>query len=79
MSFRPVRDRIHATTRKGAGLGQPVVHFEIVGQGAELHRYYAEPFGWDIDSNNPMDYGIVQREANVNAGGVGIGGVVKSV
>jgi uncharacterized protein len=56
-------------------MGQPVVHFEITGQdGPKLHSYYAELFGWEIDANNPMNYGVVQREGNVNADGIGIGG-----
>ena len=58
-------------------MGRPVVHFEIVGRDAEaLQRYYADLFGWEIDANNPMRYGIVQREGNVNADGIGIGGGV---
>ena len=58
-------------------MGQPVVHFEIVGKDAEkLQGYYAELFGWEIDKNNPQNYGIVQREGNLNADGVGIGGGV---
>jgi predicted enzyme related to lactoylglutathione lyase len=58
-------------------MGQPVVHFEIIGTDAEkLQSYYTELFGWEIDSNNPLNYGIVQREGNVNADGVGIGGGV---
>ncbi len=41
-------------------MGQPVVHFEIVGRNAEkLQSYYSELFGWEIDSNNPLNYGIV--------------------
>jgi predicted enzyme related to lactoylglutathione lyase len=56
-------------------MGQPVVHFEVVAKdGDKLKSYYAELFGWQIDSNNPMGYGIVDRESNVNADGVGIGG-----
>lgn len=58
-------------------MGQPVVHFEIVGRDAEkLHSYYADLFGWEIDASNPMKYGLVQREGNTNADGVGIGGGV---
>jgi predicted enzyme related to lactoylglutathione lyase len=58
-------------------MGQPVVHFEIIGtDGEKLQSYYSELFGWDIDTDNPMGYGVVQREANVNADGVGIGGGV---
>jgi uncharacterized protein len=56
-------------------MGQPVVHFEVLAKdGDTLKSYYAELFGWQIDSNNPMAYGIVDRESNVNADGVGIGG-----
>jgi predicted enzyme related to lactoylglutathione lyase len=58
-------------------MGQPVVHFEIVGQDADkLQSYYAELFGWSIDANNAMKYGLVAREDNLNADGIGIGGGV---
>jgi predicted enzyme related to lactoylglutathione lyase len=58
-------------------MGQPVVHFEIIGRDPEaLQRYYADLFGWEIDANNPMKYGVVQREGNVSPEGVGIGGGV---
>jgi predicted enzyme related to lactoylglutathione lyase len=58
-------------------MGQPVVHFEIVGKDAnKLQGYYSDLFGWQIDSNNPMKYGVVQREGNTNSDGVGIGGGV---
>ena len=58
-------------------MGQPVVHFEIIGKdGGKLQSYYADLFGWQIDAGNPMSYGIVQREGNTGADGVGIGGGV---
>ena len=58
-------------------MGQPVVHFEVIGKdGEKLRGYYAELFGWEIDADNPMGYGIVQRDGNTNADGVGIGGGV---
>jgi uncharacterized protein len=58
-------------------MGQPVVHFEVIGQdGEKSRRYYSELFGWEIDADNPMNYGIVQREGNTNSEGVGIGGGV---
>jgi uncharacterized protein len=58
-------------------MGQPVVHFEIVGKDPrKLHDYYSDLFGWEIHADNPMNYGIVPREGNVNAAGVGIGGGV---
>jgi predicted enzyme related to lactoylglutathione lyase len=56
-------------------MGQPVVHFEVLGKdGDKLRSYYADLFGWEIDANNPMKYGVVAREGNTNAEGVGIGG-----
>ncbi len=58
-------------------MGQPVVHFEIIGKdGEKLQSYYSDLFGWEINSDNPMNYGIVQRDGNTNAEGVGIGGGV---
>jgi predicted enzyme related to lactoylglutathione lyase len=58
-------------------MGQPVVHFEIIGTDAEaLRSYYSDLFGWEIDAGNPLGYGMVQREGNTNADGVGIGGGV---
>ncbi|HEX2273060.1 MAG TPA: VOC family protein [Acidimicrobiales bacterium] len=58
-------------------MGQPVVHFEVVGQdGPALQSFYSELFGWNFDTNNPMGYGVVTREDNVNPDGIGIGGGV---
>jgi uncharacterized protein len=58
-------------------MGQAVVHFEIVGKDADkLQGYYSDLFGWEFDSDNPMNYGVVQRDGNTNADGVGIGGGV---
>ena len=56
-------------------MGQPVVHFEIMGQdGAALASFYSDLFDWNVDVNNPVNYGIVAREENVNPDGIGIGG-----
>ena len=56
-------------------MGQPVVHFEVVGKdGPALRSFYSDLFGWKIDTNNPMNYGIVQRDENVSQDGTGIGG-----
>jgi predicted enzyme related to lactoylglutathione lyase len=56
-------------------MGQPVVHFEVIGQdGEKLQRYYSELFGWDIKADNEMNYGIVAREENLAPDGIGIGG-----
>jgi hypothetical protein len=57
-------------------MGQAVVHFEVIGKDAEkLQGFYSQLFGWDIDANNPMNYGMVQRESNLDQG-IGIGGGV---
>ncbi len=41
-------------------MGVPVVHFEIMGgKENQLEKFYGELFGWKIDSNNPMKYGLV--------------------
>jgi len=58
-------------------MGQPVVHFEVVGKdGKKLQQYYGELFGWEIDGDNDMNYGMVAREGNLGRDGVGIGGGV---
>jgi uncharacterized protein len=56
-------------------MGQPVVHFEIVAKDvAKIQSYYADLFGWEIDADNPVGYGVVPREGNTNPDGIGIGG-----
>ena len=58
-------------------MGQPVVHFEVIGKDSQgLQSFYSDLFGWEIDANNPMNYGIVQREGNTTSDGIGIGGGV---
>ena len=58
-------------------MGQPVVHFEVIGKDPEkLQGFYSDLFGWEIDANNPMNYGILQREGNMTDDGMGIGGGV---
>jgi predicted enzyme related to lactoylglutathione lyase len=52
----------------------PVVHFEIAGrQPKRLIAFYRRLFGWKIDSNNPIGYGLVKK----SRGGIG-GGVMKN-
>ena len=52
----------------------PVVHFEIQSSNPEkLHEYYSALFGWHIDANNPMNYGVVSTHAGKGIDG-GIGG-----
>jgi len=55
-------------------MGAPVVHFEIMGgQGNQLEKFYCELFGWKINSNNPMKYGVVDTGGGPGGinGGVG--------
>jgi predicted enzyme related to lactoylglutathione lyase len=53
----------------------PVTHFEIIGKdGKKLQDFYAKLFGWHIDANNPMNYGLVDTNAGKGiAGGIGPG------
>jgi predicted enzyme related to lactoylglutathione lyase len=56
-------------------MGHPVVHFEVNGSdAAELQSNYSELFGWELDADNPMSYGVIQRDGITNDDGVGIGG-----
>ena len=64
-------------------MGQPVVHFEIIGTEPEkLRTYYGALFGWEFDTSGfvseevsrPDDYGFVS--GNTTPDGVGIPGGV---
>jgi uncharacterized protein len=64
-------------------MGQPIVHFEIIGQDPEkLRSYYGNLFGWEFDTNAPVSeavsqpgsYGFVDR--STTSDGVGIPGGV---
>jgi predicted enzyme related to lactoylglutathione lyase len=55
-------------------MGQPVVHFEVIGRDAKaLTSYYSAMFGWEIDADNEMKYGMVSPPENPGPMG-GIGG-----
>jgi len=59
-------------------MGQPVVHFEVVGKdGEKLQSYFSELFDWNINADNPMNYGLVEQYKNELGmwigGGVGPG------
>jgi len=55
-------------------VGQPVVHFEVVGRdGGVLRSFYSDLFGWKIDTNDEMNYGMVSQESNGGGIGGGIG------
>jgi uncharacterized protein len=50
----------------------PVVHFEVTGQdGKKLQDFYSNVFGWKVNADNPMSYGIV--DAADTGGGIGGG------
>ena len=56
-------------------MGHPVVHFEVIGKdGKALQDYYSQLFGWEIDADNEMNYGLIDREGNQSEAGIGIGG-----
>lgn len=57
-------------------MSNPVVHFEILGKdGKQLQEYYANLFGWKINADNPMAYGLVQAgEGGIGGGISGTGG-----
>jgi len=66
-------------------MGQPVVHFEIIGTDpAKLRSYYGELFGWEFDTSSPVsdavseptNYGFVERIATGDGTGIpgGVGG-----
>jgi predicted enzyme related to lactoylglutathione lyase len=53
-------------------MSHPVVHWEIVGKnGAKLQEYYANLFGWEINTNTPMNYGLVDTKGPGINGGIG--------
>ncbi|MFQ5912544.1 MAG: VOC family protein [Nitrospinota bacterium] len=52
-------------------MGQPVVHWEIAADDAKkLQDFYSGLFEWKIDSNNPMNYGMVETggEGGISGG-----------
>jgi predicted enzyme related to lactoylglutathione lyase len=54
-------------------VSNPVVHFEILGPDATaLHQFYGDLFGWKINADNPMNYGVVETGGEHAIGG-GIG------
>jgi predicted enzyme related to lactoylglutathione lyase len=54
-------------------MGAPVVHWEInSNNAAQLQEFYSKLFGWSINANNPMNYGLVSTGSKLGANG-GIG------
>lgn len=69
--------------KEGLIMGQPVVHFEVVGKDPDrLRTYYGALFGWAFDTDAPVapavseqgNYGFV--DGNTTSGGTGIPGGV---
>jgi uncharacterized protein len=61
-------------------MGQPVVHFEVMGNDVDrLRSFYSTMFDWKIDADNPQNYGLIDRERNVNGDGIGIGGGIGGI
>ena len=51
----------------------PIVHFEISAKdGAKISTFYSQLFGWTVDANNPMNYGM----ASTKDGDLGIDGAI---
>ena len=49
----------------------PVIHFEIAGrEPAKLMDFYRQAFGWNIDANNPMNYGVTDTQSGGIGGGI---------
>lgn len=56
-------------------MGRPVVHFEIHSRdAAKAKAFYAELFDWRIQSDNPMNYGLVETGAGSGINGGIMGG-----
>jgi uncharacterized protein len=66
-------------------MGQPVAHFEIIGNDpAKLRDYYGELFGWEFDTTGPVsaavsepgNYGFIERNTTSDTVGIpgGVGG-----
>jgi uncharacterized protein len=52
-------------------MSSPVVHLEVTGQdGAKLQSFFGDLFGWQLDANNPQNYGVGMLNDTI---GVGVG------
>lgn len=53
-------------------MANPVIHFEAIGpDGPALMKFYGEAFGWKMDADNAMGYGIVDNGGEGINGGIG--------
>ncbi|MGH3786657.1 MAG: VOC family protein [Pseudonocardiaceae bacterium] len=54
-------------------MGQPVVHFEVLGKDiAALRSFYSDLFEWEINTDNPLNYGTVAPAGGGIGGGIGV-------
>ena len=52
----------------------PIVHWEVIGKdGKALQDFYGKLFGWKVDANNPMNYGMVTADDAGIGGGISAG------
>jgi predicted enzyme related to lactoylglutathione lyase len=55
-------------------MGNPVVHFEVMGKDpGKLREFYSSMFGWNMEVMPEMDYGMVDNGGQGINGGVGAG------
>jgi hypothetical protein len=55
-------------------MASKVIHFEVIGKdGKKLQDFYSKLFGWNIDANNPMNYGMVSADEAGLGGGISAG------
>src|SRR5439155_980762 len=53
-------------------MSSPLIHVEVAGRdAAKLQQFFADVFGWKINTDNPMNYGMVDLGSSEVAGGVG--------
>jgi predicted enzyme related to lactoylglutathione lyase len=56
-------------------VAQPVVHFEVIGRdAAKLTSFYSSLFEWEVNADNPMNYGMVAPAPTSQEGVGSIGG-----
>ena len=52
-------------------MADKVTHFEVHAKdGKRLQQFYASLFGWKVDANNPMKYGMVSPDQSGIGGGI---------
>ncbi|HEX4720585.1 MAG TPA: VOC family protein [Thermoleophilaceae bacterium] len=52
-------------------MSSPLIHFEVAGTDpGKLQSFFGDLFGWQIDNNNQMNYGMVNLSGDVG-GGIG--------